>query len=92
MRRFAYVSALVLLCSACAEPRTRYPGDPYPRPPQVGVDVSATRGRCTNVVFGDLVRRVCAPRGRKPEAADTTAQDTTRQEPGGSRAAGDAGR
>lgn len=86
MRRCA-LAGLFLLCTACAPngvPETA--PQPEARPRQAGVLVPASRGRCTHVAVGTLVRRVCLP-GRKPQPADTTATDTVRTEARGSQVA-----
>lgn len=88
MRRSALLG-LFLLCSACA-PRLLH--DPSAGPARgVGVAVRATRGPCTTVVVGAVVRRVCLP-GRVPQPADTAAADTVRMHEPGSRAAAGGGR
>lgn len=91
MRRSA-LAALFVLCTACAPNGEPDPApQPEARPRQVGVLVPASRGRCTSVVVGTLVRRVCLP-GRKPQPADTTATDTVRTDAPGSRVAAGGGR
>ncbi|HEU0078244.1 MAG TPA: hypothetical protein VFQ76_11375 [Longimicrobiaceae bacterium] len=68
MRRSALLG-LFLLCSACTPNGVPEPApQPEARPRRVGVLVPASRGRCTSVVVGVVVRRVCLP-GRRPQAA-----------------------
>ena len=86
MRRSA-LAGLVLLCSACAPAGVPDPAPQPETPPrQAGVLVPASRGRCTSVVFGTVVRRVCLP-GRRTQPADTTARDTTRTDAPATRSA-----
>lgn len=73
------ILALLCLSAACAPHGSGSPAtpDPYPRP--VGVLVSKNRGRCTHVVLGDRVQRVCVPRvGGTPTERDTVPADTSR--------------
>ncbi len=91
MRRSA-LAALLLLCTACAPGGAPDPApQPEARPRQAGVLVPASRGRCTAVVFGTAVRRLCLP-GRRPQPADTVARDTVRTDERGSRASLGGGR
>lgn len=92
MRRTA-LTGLVLLCSACAPngggdsaPRP----EPLPRQTGVGVLAQTARGRCTSIVYGPVVRRVCLP--ARPQPADTAALDTTRTGGEASRAGSAGGR
>lgn len=90
--RGSVLAGLFLLCTACAPSGVPEPApQPEARPRQVGVLVPASRGRCTHVVVGTLVRRICLP-GRKPQPADTTAADTVRTDAPGSRVAAGGGR
>lgn len=91
MRRSA-LAGLFLLCTACAPNGASAPApQPEARPRQAGVLVPASRGRCTAVVFGTVVQRICLP-GRRPQPADTVARDTVRTEEQGSRVAVGRGR
>lgn len=91
MRRSA-LAGLVVLCAACVPSGPPEPAPQPEQPPrQVGVLTQPTRGPCTNVVFGTVVRRACLPRPR-PEPADTAASDTTRTDRRAARDAGGGGR
>lgn len=93
MRRSA-LAGLFLLCTACAPNGASAPAprpETPPAPRQAGVLVPASRGRCTAVVFGTVVQRICLP-GRRPQPADTVARDTVRTEEQGSRVAVGRGR
>lgn len=70
--------AVLLLSAACAStPRQNRAPTPGAGVSSVGVLVNSTRGRCTWLLVGDQMRRVCAPRGKQPQARDTAATDTT---------------
>jgi len=90
MRRSALLG-LVLLCSACAPASVIPSAKPGAPARKVGVLVPATGGRCTTVVVGAVVRRVCLP-GRMPQPADTAAANTVRTHEPLSRAAAGEGR
>ena len=77
MLRSAIAAAALLLLGACASsPQQNEPPNPEPRR-GVGVLVNSSRGRCTTVVAGVRIHRVCFPRGRKPVPSDTIRTDTS---------------
>jgi hypothetical protein len=75
MLRITAAAALLLL-SACVPSRQNEPPNPEPRP-GAGVLVNSTRGRCTHVITGGHIRRLCLPRARKPALVDTARADSS---------------
>ncbi len=74
--RTLLVLGLLALGAACAPQRSVTP-ESGPAPGRVGILVPP-KGRCTGVVIGSQVRRVCLPRGKRPPPADTASGDATR--------------
>lgn len=71
MLRLAAPTTVALL-SACAPETPQQTLGPQPNPRSgVGVLVNSTRGRCTWVLTGGEMRRVCLPRTRRPEPRDS---------------------
>ena len=67
--------ALLLLVAGCLPTGVHTPGQSL----GVGVLVQATAGRCTHLLIGEQVERVCAPRldGAQPsDTATSNAKDT----------------
>jgi hypothetical protein len=74
MRRFAAVAVLALL-PACAPGRPSQEPGPLLRKPGVGVLTNTIRGRCSTILAGERLHRVCVPRVKAP--SDSTRADTT---------------
>jgi hypothetical protein len=73
MRRTAVLAALALAAACAPQQRPLKPGPITAT--GVGVLTNTIRGRCTTIVAGDTLRRVCVPRGRAQ--GDSARVDTT---------------